>query len=140
MAAASASPITCHVLDTTTGRPAASLAAKLTLLSNLGPATPFHATTNADGRIKEWSNEPGPPMEELFTEAHESGNKMIWALTLQTGDYFGEGKTFFPEVEVRFWGGKRPALSCSCSPRAMELHYLSRELRHLCCWGKGVFY
>jgi 5-hydroxyisourate hydrolase len=103
MAVAFPSPITCHVLDTTTGRPAASLSAKLTFLSSLGPATPFHATTDVDGRIKAWTNEPGPSMQEIFAEAEQSGNEMIWALTLQTGEYFGEGKTFFPEVEVRFW-------------------------------------
>ena len=28
---------------------------------------------------------------------------MVWSLKFETGAYYGEGKTFFPEVEVRFW-------------------------------------
>jgi 5-hydroxyisourate hydrolase len=51
-------PITCHVLDTTTGRPAPNLAVKL-LCCDL-PTIIFDGTTNADGRIASWLNTQGP--------------------------------------------------------------------------------
>jgi 5-hydroxyisourate hydrolase len=31
------------------------------------------------------------------------GENMIWSLRFQTGEYYGEGKTFWPEVELKFW-------------------------------------
>jgi len=97
-------PITCHVLDTTTGRPAAFVHVSLTLLRPLGPSAPFTATTDSDGRVKEWEGQAGPSLDEIFTNAHEhSGGQMVWALKFNTGEYFGEGKTFFPEVEIRFF-------------------------------------
>jgi 5-hydroxyisourate hydrolase len=98
------SPITCHVLDTTTGRPAASLGVTLTLLA--GPASSansFEATTDSDGRVKSWSAiAPGPSLQELFAPAL-SDEAMVWSLRFNTGSYFGQGKTFFPEVEVKFF-------------------------------------
>lgn len=45
-------PITCHVLDTTTGRPGASISVSLLCASE--PATLFAATTNSDGRVANW--------------------------------------------------------------------------------------
>lgn len=49
---ASRDPITCHVLDTTTGRPAANIT--VTLICCSQPTSKFTATTNSDGRIANW--------------------------------------------------------------------------------------
>ena len=97
-------PITCHVLDLTTGTPAPHIAVSLTLIRPFGPSAPFKAMTNADGRISTWQGPEGPSLEEIFTNLsdHPDG-QMIWSLKFDTGAYFGEGKTFFPEVEIRFF-------------------------------------
>lgn len=99
-------PITCHVLDTTIGRPGASIPVVLTLLNpSSASSTPlrFTATTNSDGRVTAWapaSPFEGRALEEIFLE---QGDKK-YSLTFNTEDYFGERgvKTFFPEVEVKF--------------------------------------
>ena len=106
-------PITCHVLDTLNGQPARSLRVTLTLLRPLGPSAPFTATTNSDGRVAKWEQPaPGPSLSEIFdnlnlhkNEEGETGEetKTVWELLFQTGEYFGEGKTFFPEVRVPFF-------------------------------------
>jgi len=58
MATPSRDPITCHVLDTTTGRPAANLSVKLVCCTI--PEIVFHCKTNKDGRILNWRNTQGP--------------------------------------------------------------------------------
>ena len=99
-------PITCHVLDTTIGKPAANIPVVLTLLNPSSASDSplkFSATTNADGRVTSW--QPSSPfssqtLEEVF---HEQGDKK-YSLTFDTERYFGgKGvKTFFPEVVVQF--------------------------------------
>jgi 5-hydroxyisourate hydrolase len=98
-------PITCHVLDTTIGRPGSSIPVILTLLNPSTSSDPlkFKATTNSDGRVTAWA--PASPfeskaLEELF---HEQGDKK-YSLSFDTEQYFGDRgvKTFFPEVEVKF--------------------------------------
>ena len=96
-------PITCHVLDQTTGRPASSLAVSLNLLSPYGPAT-FTGLTSADGRISVWNAQTGPSLAELFGSLREhTDGRMMWSLKFDTGAYFGPEHTFFPEVEVKFF-------------------------------------
>ena len=97
-------PITCHVLDLTTGCPAPSLAVSLTLIRPLGPSSPFRATTSLDGRISSWNVQEGPSLSDIFANLmeHEDG-KMMWSLKFETGAYYGEGNTFFPEVEIKFF-------------------------------------
>ena len=99
------SPITCHVLDTSTGLPARDVSVSLTLLRPLGPSAPFRATTDADGRVRAWANDlPGPTMAEVIETLGQQGHELMeWALRFDTGTYFGAGNTFFPEVEVRFY-------------------------------------
>ena len=97
-------PITCHVLDLVTGRPAPHLAVSLTLVGPLGPSAPFKALTNADGRIMNWRGQEGPSLQSVFEQSSEHpDSKLIWALKFDTGAYYGDGNTFFPEVEVRFF-------------------------------------
>ncbi|KAI4625755.1 hypothetical protein J4E80_002888 [Alternaria sp. BMP 0032] len=100
-------PITCHVLDTTLGRPGPNIPVTLTLhptTTTSTASTPkFSGLTNADGRVTAWT--PSTPfssasLEEVF--AQEGDQK--YSLTFDTERYFGERgvKTFFPEVEVKF--------------------------------------
>lgn len=51
-------PITCHVLDTVTGRPAAGVTVKLWCTHQQDII--FIANTNQDGRVAEWENKQGP--------------------------------------------------------------------------------
>lgn len=97
-------PITCHVLDQTTGLPARALSVSLTLLRPLGPSNPLKAATDKDGRITKWQAQEGPSLQEMLDNLDEHpGSRMVWVLKFDTGAYFGEGNTFFPEVEVRFY-------------------------------------
>ncbi|CZT25340.1 related to transthyretin-like protein pucM [Ramularia collo-cygni] len=101
--------ITCHVLDTTTGKPAPNIPVKLRLLSPI-PTTTTHwtATTNTDGRVPAWtSSSTGVEINEVVQSIKSQllltdEDQMIWSLTFQTETYFGKGKTFWPEVELRF--------------------------------------
>ncbi|KAL8782692.1 MAG: hypothetical protein Q9213_005171 [Squamulea squamosa] len=98
-------PITCHVLDLTTGRPAASIAVSLTLLRPLGPSAPLTAVTSSDGRVNQWNGDAGSSLSEIFANLHEhdDSSQMVWSLKFDTGAYFGDDQTFFPEVEVKFF-------------------------------------
>ncbi|KAF2732471.1 Hydroxyisourate hydrolase [Polyplosphaeria fusca] len=99
-------PITCHVLDTTLGRPAPSIPVRLTLHtppSSLS-STPllFTATTNSDGRVTNWT--PSSPNSSSLEEVFKAQGDQMYSLMFDTEGYFGERgvKTFFPEVEVKF--------------------------------------
>jgi len=96
-------PITCHVLDTTTGRPAPNLTVELTCASQVnGPK--FIHVTDADGRISKWNSPPGGYTVDQFLEGGSGESKVtIWKLKFATGAYYGEGKTFWPEVELTFY-------------------------------------
>ncbi|KAF1358451.1 Hydroxyisourate hydrolase [Lizonia empirigonia] len=99
-------PITCHVLDTTIGKPASNIPVVLTLLNPSSASSAslrFSATTNTDGRVTGWK--PASPfssqsLEDVF---HEQGDKK-YSLTFDTEGYFGAKgvDTFFPEVVVQF--------------------------------------
>jgi 5-hydroxyisourate hydrolase len=107
-------PITCHVLDTTIGKPGANIPVTLTLL-NKGVSESlnvesFTATTNSDGRVTGWKSTDThfQSIEEVFQSAGLDTQKPLrWALRFDTEAYFGQrGITaFFPEVEVRFLVG-----------------------------------
>ncbi|KAL4952778.1 hypothetical protein BDW69DRAFT_16869 [Aspergillus filifer] len=111
-------PITCHVLNTLTGTPAANLPVILTLLStpNSSPAQDiaFIATTNADGRVANWSplsseenvatQTPSVSVSDILAGLPASDSKTNWALTFNVGPWFeAQGvESFWPEVEVKF--------------------------------------
>lgn len=115
--------ITCHVLDTTTGRPAANLLVKLVCSSI--PDVIFHCRTNSDGRILHWHNTQGSGGDlGAFVESHggvsaalrymishyaadqatpnSPAGSSIWKLQFDTGAHYGPANTFFPIVELSF--------------------------------------
>jgi 5-hydroxyisourate hydrolase len=104
MAAPARDPITTHVLDSTTGLPASSMRVSLTLLTPHGPSAPFTAETSADGRISHWAPQAGPSLAEILANlAQHPDGRTVWSLKFDTQAYWGEGRTFYPEVEVKFF-------------------------------------
>jgi 5-hydroxyisourate hydrolase len=99
-------PITCHVLDTTLGRPAANIPVTLSLhhvATSADGATKFSGTTNQDGRVTSWR--PSSPFSSASLEnVYQQQGDQKWSLTFDTEAYFSNRdiKTFFPEVEVKF--------------------------------------
>ncbi|KAI0143911.1 Hydroxyisourate hydrolase [Hypoxylon sp. NC0597] len=98
--------ITCHVLDTSIGKPAKGIRVKLE--GGHAPLKTFESQTDDDGRIKAWlpyssahssGDVPTYTLDDVLSEVE---NKSTWTLRFDTGSYFGEGKTFFPEVLVSF--------------------------------------
>ncbi|KAK5654875.1 hypothetical protein OQA88_6912 [Cercophora sp. LCS_1] len=113
--------ITCHVLDTKLGKPAKGIRVKLELSSPPSTAqhhgvTPasrtFESQTDDDGRIKAWLPYSSPTssgevpvytLEDVLDEVDSGGAETSrWTLRFDTGAYFGEENTFFPEVAVVF--------------------------------------
>lgn len=102
-------PITCHVLNTLTGTPAAHLPVTLTLLSapSTGPGGPiYNAITDSDGRVKNWkpaartsSTVPG-----LLSSLPGPDSKTSWSISFKVGPWYeAQGvECFWPEVEVKF--------------------------------------
>ncbi|KAF2643691.1 Hydroxyisourate hydrolase [Massarina eburnea CBS 473.64] len=102
-------PITCHILDTTLGRPGPNIPVTLTLhnpASSLVPAgqsLKYNSTTNSDGRVTSWT--PASPFSsDALDVVFQREGDQKYSLTFDTEAYFGERgiKTFFPEVEVKF--------------------------------------
>lgn len=110
-------PITCHILDTTTGKPAAGVAVQLFYVSadltaevNNNDTLICMSKTDNDGRVKKWVI--NPDLESTQYELLGINNKTSWD-TLKagiykckflTGKYFLQKKlsTFFPFVEIVF--------------------------------------
>ncbi|KAK1771247.1 transthyretin domain protein [Phialemonium atrogriseum] len=118
--------ITCHVLDTSTGKPARGIRVKLEL-SPTAPPTPggglhanlgaghgsaprvFESQTDDDGRIKVWLPYSSPtssgevPVYTLDDVLGDLAGPSRWTLRFDTAAYFGgDDATFFPEVAVVF--------------------------------------
>lgn len=106
-AAAPKPPITCHVLDTTLGRPAANIPVTLTLSNPPSSLSPdnlkYTGTTNQDGRVVKWENSSPFSSDSLDVVFQREGDQK-YSLTFDTEAYFGQRgiKTFFPEVVVGF--------------------------------------
>ncbi|OAL22696.1 hydroxyisourate hydrolase [Fonsecaea nubica] len=103
------SPITCHVLNTLSGTPAAGLKATLTLLSSNNhtssqPAVSFAAVTNEDGRVKEWEKSAGRSVSDVL-EGYSHGERIAWSIKFEVGPWYEEKgvESFWPEVEVKFY-------------------------------------
>jgi 5-hydroxyisourate hydrolase len=84
------SHITTHVLDTSTGKPAAGIPVRLEAENKGSWSEVAAATTDADGRVK-----------DLGPEMLESGT---YRLQFTTAGYFANSNTaaFFPEVVLVF--------------------------------------
>ncbi len=84
------SPITTHVLDTSIGRAAAGVSARLERVTPTGALPLGASVTNQDGRIV-----------DLIAGPIEAGR---YRLTFDTGAYFVQRGVpcFFPEVSVLF--------------------------------------
>ncbi|QLG71249.1 hypothetical protein HG535_0B02880 [Zygotorulaspora mrakii] len=125
-------PVTCHVLDTTTGKPAAGILCtiyKLDLVSAVSPdgnnifaesstseLKPLAmARTNEDGRVDQWTFNPDASQRELLGDlgiTKKDGAPLGWS-TLVHGTYkirFQVGKyyhsmgqaNFHPFIEIIF--------------------------------------
>ncbi|PYI10155.1 transthyretin domain protein [Aspergillus sclerotiicarbonarius CBS 121057] len=108
-AAMSRDPITCHVLNTLTGTPAANLPVTLTLLSGSSishnPIT-FRATTDADGRVKTWDPTitSSASVPAVLSGLPAADSKTNWSVRFDVGPWYeAQGvESFWPEVEVKF--------------------------------------
>ena len=105
---AMASPITCHVLNTLSGTPASGLKATLTLLPSNSSSAPsgvsFSATTNEDGRVKEWDPSAGRSLAEVMQD-YKAGERVAWSIKFDIGPWYEEKgvESFWPEVDVKFY-------------------------------------
>jgi 5-hydroxyisourate hydrolase len=84
------SPITTHILDLGSGRPAATVAVALYKVLGSNESLIAKGTTDEDGRIMNWFDTP-----------IEAGH---YRLTFDTGTWFHSRglDTFFPEVSLDF--------------------------------------
>ncbi|PKY04514.1 Hydroxyisourate hydrolase [Aspergillus campestris IBT 28561] len=109
-------PITCHVLNTLTGTPAANLPVTLTRVvpssstttSNTPtPTTTYHATTNADGRVANWTPSSGSEETPASVAAvlaalpADADPVTHWAVRFDVGPWYAaQGvESFWPDVE-----------------------------------------
>lgn len=122
-------PITCHILDTSLGRPAANVPVRLELTPSPSHSTTtststssptnnhptslpiiFESSTDEDGRVKSWLPYSSPhasgevPVYTLEDVLGDLQATSRWALRFDTEAYFAARKTetFFPEVCVVF--------------------------------------
>ena len=114
-------PITCHVLDTLNGTPAAGISCTLTL-SNVHVPSPvncsrapdqppsFQATTDSDGRVKTWTpinasaqqhKSLRAAMEALPSRVESDGRQTRSTWNLQLGDV---GRWYARQGVESFWG------------------------------------
>ncbi|MGQ7272852.1 hydroxyisourate hydrolase [Marinobacter sp. V034] len=86
----SKSPITTHILDLGTGRPAANVAVSLSTGDNGNWTLIAEGTTDADGRITDWFEGPISPG--------------LYRLEFATASYFGaqDKACFYPQVTLDF--------------------------------------
>lgn len=85
-------PITVHVLNTMTGKPATKLAVVLARKEKTGWKELAHGQTNESGRIASLLGPKTPLIAGVYR------------ITYDTGGYFSRQnvKTFYPEVQVTF--------------------------------------
>lgn len=102
-------PITCHCLNTLSGTPAANLPVTLTLLSTPTSAASgisFHATTNADGRVANWTpvRTASESVPAILAALPAADSKTNWSVRFDVGPWYeAQGvESFWPEVEVKF--------------------------------------
>lgn len=96
-------PVTCHVLDTSVGKPAANIPCTLSRFLKSADGSPSSscfevakASTNEDGRVAAWEMRQKGVAGKL---ALEEG--FTYKIRFETWDHF-KGETFFPYIEVVF--------------------------------------
>lgn len=84
------SPITTHILDTSTGKPAANVAVQLFVHTNNEWQLIAQGKTNSDGRITDWLN----------TDVEFATYKLVFDLD----SYYENQETpaFYPEAQITF--------------------------------------
>lgn len=120
-------PITCHILDTTTGKPAANVVCSIyrvsisqdngdkdQLIETHDAEVLARARTNDDGRIPQWIFNPDPSQRNLLASngIQEVDQQLQWKelqcgyykIRFQTGLYFkSQGQTnFHPFIDILF--------------------------------------
>lgn len=111
-------PITCHILDTVRGKPAADVTCAMTYLGPTADDTatasppPFAvARTNADGRVPLWVFDPNGGAELLGVTGQLWDQLVpgVYRIRFLTGAYFAReavdqasARTFFPFVDITF--------------------------------------
>lgn len=101
-------PVTCHILDTTCGRPASNVKCEISYQdgANIDNVQPFaYSYTNSDGRVAGWTR-TGLGAAEFVTEDNEWTHFVggSYRIRFHTKDYFSarDGVTFFPFVDIWF--------------------------------------
>ncbi|PHH70119.1 hypothetical protein CDD82_7336 [Ophiocordyceps australis] len=102
--------ITCHILDTTAGRPAKGVRVRLEQAAepSTGPSAMFESHTDDDGRVSSWlpfstaMASGDVPVYTLDDVLGGMNGSSTWTLRFDTEGYFGQDKTFFPEAVVVF--------------------------------------
>lgn len=82
------SPITTHVLDTSTGKPAAGVPVRLERQKEGGWEDVGSGVTNEDGRVS-----------DLVTGSIEPG---VYRITFDSGAYFRDREHFYPIIRIEF--------------------------------------
>ncbi|ODQ67470.1 Hydroxyisourate hydrolase [Nadsonia fulvescens var. elongata DSM 6958] len=124
-------PITCHILDTSRGKPATNVQCKIYRIDNVKDASEYFtsvnvpfgtAQTNSDGRVSNWTidSPTGSEDKATFLTRDDSGcgkwEKLVpgvYKIKFETKAYFNQAssqsednslssRTFFPFVEVCF--------------------------------------
>lgn len=105
-------PISCHILDTTCGKPAANVKCEISYLGSDKDVAakcdvkPFgFAYTNTDGRIGNWSSTgSGHAFIDDVTKDWKKFPSGIYRIRYNTKEYFmkRDGTTFFPFVDIWF--------------------------------------
>ncbi len=104
-------PITCHILDTTCGRPAENVKCEISYLPAGGvtpqsQSEPFgYAYTNKDGRIGSWK--AANNTQQFINSENNEWTKLAsgtYRIRYYTKNYFlkRDGKTFFPFIDIWF--------------------------------------
>jgi 5-hydroxyisourate hydrolase len=97
--------LSTHVLDATTGRPAAGVRVRLERADEDGWAPAGEGTTGPDGRLR-LSGDPHDPrdLRDPGDPAAGGGEPGVYRLTFASGAYFQArgSATFYPEVSITF--------------------------------------
>ncbi|EPT01600.1 hypothetical protein FOMPIDRAFT_1029819 [Fomitopsis schrenkii] len=104
----SKSPITCHVLDSSLGKPAAGVRVRLQVYNPVGEATAafeplIEGETDSDGRCMQlWPKATEGKTKEELAKPLKAGT--LYKVFFKTKEYFESTgrKCFYPWVEITF--------------------------------------